>query len=107
MALTRQSYETIFFEEVQIKKNKFIGLFISKNGIKLTNKKPADLMTAGFYFRLRGLKSFDEDIFEQSYRLQNTDQINISKLRALAERFQQDKLIKIVEAFIKWSQLHD
>ncbi len=53
------------------------------------------------YFRLRGIKQFDDDVFEKSFRFQNIETVNIQKLQVIAERFKKKKLDRAITLLIK------
>ena len=51
------------------------------------------------YLNLARFKVGDTDIFEESYRYQNLEQLKLAKLRVSASYFQSHKLTRIVEDF--------
>jgi predicted transcriptional regulator of viral defense system len=52
------------------------------------------------YLRTMEYKQVEEDIFEENFRLQNLDDIKISKLREIAKIYGQNKFKKVVEMLI-------
>ncbi len=54
------------------------------------------------YFRTRGIIIKDKNIFDLSYRLQHLDTIDIEKLRAIAKKAKQKRLIKTTELLIEY-----
>lgn len=55
-----------------------------------------------FYLRLRHIQTFKKDIFEESYRLQNLEDIDCEKLLELSKLYKQKKLSAIIEMFIEY-----
>ncbi|MGE3919870.1 MAG: hypothetical protein AB7F64_02795 [Gammaproteobacteria bacterium] len=54
-----------------------------------------------FYFKTKGLRKINKDIFEESFRLQNLDLLNKRKLLAITKEFKQKKLITLVNLLLK------
>jgi hypothetical protein len=54
------------------------------------------------YLRPRGLKSYDESIFTENFRLQYCEDIDQEKLLQITSIFSQKKLLDLVMLFIKW-----
>lgn len=60
------------------------------------------------YLRMRSIKNLDKNIFDSSYRLQNLEILNKTKLRHYAELFKQKKLSYLVELLIEYVEAgHD
>lgn len=53
------------------------------------------------FFKLRGLKDYDKDVFDESFRLQNLEELDLAKLLAISEKFQSKKLSEAVKWLIE------
>lgn len=53
-----------------------------------------------FYFKARELKSFDHNVFQENFRLQNYEDIDKKKLLQITGMFSQKKLLNLVELFL-------
>lgn len=53
-----------------------------------------------FYLKVMKIENIDSDVFEESYRLQNLEQLDLVKLKEIASKFQKKKLNYLVELFI-------
>ena len=52
------------------------------------------------YFNMHHLKIIDSDIFEQSFRFQNLDQLNKQEILRIAKNFPQPKMQKLIKILI-------
>ncbi len=61
-------------------------------------------VTDFFYLNLSRFDAKDENIFEQSYRFQNTEILNLDKIKKYAQLYKNNKLVKIASLFCKFSE---
>lgn len=54
------------------------------------------------YLRMKRIKNIKANIFEESYRLQNLDQIDCDKLRRISKKYKQKKLSLLTEMLIEY-----
>ncbi len=62
---------------------------------------PEKALVDFLFFKLRDLKSYDQDVFSESFRLQNLEQLKLRKLLRIAKKFESKKLLEAVEWLIK------
>lgn len=85
-------------------KTELYGGFVSQKdefGNKFFMASPERAVIDFFYYQEKVLDKFDEAIFDASFRLQNLDLLNKSKLKAMAKAFTPRKPGQLVELFIK------
>lgn len=58
------------------------------------------------YLKMRHLKTIGEDVFEQSFRFQNLEPIDITTLEKIASTFEQKKLHSLTELLITHIRSH-
>jgi hypothetical protein len=59
-----------------------------------------------FYFRTKGLKKIESDIFELSFRLQNLEILDKNKINNIAVSFNNSRINKITKLFINYLEEH-
>lgn len=64
--------------------------------------EPEKAMVDFFYFNLARFKADDKDIFELSYRFQNTEVLRRKNILRWAELFDNDKLLKVARLFCEF-----
>jgi len=87
-----------------IKQHLFTG-FIEKqdnNNNTFYIATPEKAIIDFLYFRMRRYKVFKQNIFEESFRFQNMEDVNSEKLLSIAHNSRVKKLITVVDMLVSW-----
>ncbi len=74
----------------------------TKDGYAFFIATPEKAVTDFLYYNLSKILTLDNNIFEDSYRFQNLESIDIQKLRQYGEIYGTQKLLKVIESFISF-----
>ncbi len=87
-----------------IKPNAFRGFRVLKDeaGLSFFIAEPEKAVVDFLYLNLGKFNAADENVFEGSYRLQNTEILNLKKIVLYAKLFNNDKLEGIANALCKF-----
>lgn len=87
-----------------IKKNAFFGFQTVKDefGVDCLIATPEKALLDHFYFNVPASLKIDGSFFEDSLRLQNTEQLDMKKMRSFAKKMNNQKSLKIVEQLTEW-----
>lgn len=75
----------------------------TKAGYSFFIATPEKAITDFLYYNLSKISMLDKNIFEDSYRFQNLESVDIQKLRQYGKIYGSIKLSKIIESFITFS----
>lgn len=89
-----QSLKTSAFDYFEIKKDEF------GNQFKIAS--PEKALLDFLYLKTREFRNLDSEIFEESFRFQNLEDIDINKLLHIANIFQQKKLLDSANKLAKY-----
>src|SRR3989344_8919342 len=86
-----------------IKTSCFTGFIEQKDefGNSFLIATPEKALLDFFYYKTHGMRNITQDLFEESFRLQNLDQLNFKNLKAMALLFNQKKIIQCVNLLTK------
>jgi hypothetical protein len=89
------------FTYQHVKPGAFRGFIIAKDesGLVFFIAKPEKAIVDFLYLNLHRFKSTDEDIFENSYRFQNTEGLNPRSVKGFTSLFNNHKLARFSELF--------
>lgn len=73
-----------------------------KNGFDFLIASPEKAIVDFLYFSLERVRSFDIDIFESSFRFQNTEDLDGGKIIRMARLFKNKKLTKFARLFCEF-----
>lgn len=100
--LIRNSFGVFRYQHLNT--NCFIGFeqIEEKGGLSFFIATPEKAIVDFLYLNLANFKVEDQDIFRLSYRIQNTSALSKRRLKDFAKTFNNQKLIKVVDAFCEF-----
>ncbi len=72
-----------------------------ENNFNILIASPEKAIVDFLYFNLARFNSLEHDIFEESYRFQNCDGLNKTKIKTFAKLFESKKLNSVCDLFVK------
>lgn len=102
---TQQYQNTFGFFTYHHLKTSLFDYFMAKKdeyGNNFFIAYPEKALVDFLYFRTRGNKQIEEDIFDISFRLQNLEGLDKSKIAHITADFRNNRLNRVVDLFIKY-----
>lgn len=92
-----------YFSYQHVKPECFDGFTTStdENNISVLIATPEKAVVDFLYFNLSSFNSLDSDIFKESYRFQNCEELSKNKIKTYAKLFKSKRLNHICDLFIK------
>lgn len=89
-----------------IKREAFFGFRIAKDefGVVFLIATPEKALLDYFYFNIPAASRLDETFFDESLRLQNTDQLDFRRMMQIAKKMKRKKLITAVRILTAWAK---
>ncbi len=96
---------TFIYQHVKLKAYRGFVLVEGDGGLKFFIAEPEKAVVDFLYLNLEKFKVDDPDIFEGSYRFQNTEKLGAKKIFRFADLFENRKLVKVASLFSKYCSL--